>query len=592
MKYFLFFLPLVSFSLKAQTFYDSTKTNVKDTGKICVQLTVSGLPAQIDNSFGLDSVYINITQSFDADLVIQLQSPDGTVITLAGGVGVNGRNFINTRFTENGANGPIASGYAPFTGVFIPQQSLNILNNGQNPNGIWKLCISDTYFSDTGSYNNSKIIFAANPPPTPPVLPVLCSYCTCLNNKDSCDLLPDLTTSALCLQYNHIELPGELIIQNATPNIGRGPLEIHGTDSCFCDGVPVPCTTICPNGISLKHKVIQRIYQRHGNDTLSHYDRAAGLMYYDTNHQHLHIDHYGDYSVRVQTPNSDATTWPEVCAFVKQSYCLINISNCTLDMGFCVDSSGNTIKMTDVPNAGFGLYSGCGFDQGIYPGDVDVYGQGLNDPILLGNICNGDYYLVSIVNPEHKLLETNYKNNWATTPVTFTQQSVPAGAASFNYSVNGLQITFVNTSPTAAKYLWNFGDGSWDTIYNPIHTYTAVGTYTVSLVSLNQCYTMTSQVIVITGMNEYAQQDLNLHIYQNPIAANSFITYYLAESANVKIELTDILGKEMMPLVKERQQQGLQKYLLRDVYFPQGMYFLKVTVEGSGTNAVKIINAK
>lgn len=586
-------LIIVSLSARGQTFYDSTWTHIADTSSFCISFPVTGLPPQIDNTFGLTSVCFNITHTYDADLVIELQSPDGSIISLAGGVGGSGDNFTNTCMAMNGANGFIANGSAPFTGFFIPQQSLNLLNNSQNPNGVWKLCISDTYMGDTGALHNFNITFANNPPPDPLPPPVICTYCTCANSADSCDLLPDMTASALCIQQNHTEIPGALYLANATPNIGRGPIEIHGIDSCFCDSVPVPCsTTTCPSGNPVKHIIIQRVYQRVGTDTLTSYDSIAGYMNYHPAHGHLHIDHWSDYSLRLATANSDATTWPLVSAGTKQSFCLINLSNCTMDYGYCVDTSGNILNSSQVPNAGFGLYTGCGLDQGIYPGELDIYDESLNDPIILTNICDGSYYIVSITDPENNFLESNDNNNWAAVPVTLTQQSAPSGTASFNFSVSGLQTTFTNTSPSGNTYLWNFGDGTWDTTYSPVHTYTAGGTYTVTLTSLNQCYTMTSQVVVLTGINEYNHADLNLHIYQNPVTENSFITYYLPEKTNVKIELLDILGNRLSVISNQSSVMGLQKYYLRNILLEKGIYFLKLDAEGLGNSTVKIIKAR
>jgi hypothetical protein len=223
--FFLFLLSSVSAA--GQTFTNTTTTAIMDTMTVCIPVTVSGLPTTINAGFGLRSACINLTHSDDSHLVIQIQSPDGTTISLASGIGGSGTDFTNTCLAEDGSNGYIVSGTAPFTGTYIPQQSLNIFNNGQNPNGVWKLCVSDTYFGDSGHVYNYNLTFANNPPSDPPPPPVVCTYCTCANSADTCSLLPDMTASALCIQQNHLEQPGLLKIANATPNIGRGPLEIH-----------------------------------------------------------------------------------------------------------------------------------------------------------------------------------------------------------------------------------------------------------------------------------------------------------------------------------------------------------------------------
>jgi len=46
-------------------------------------------------------------------------------------------------------------------------------------------------------------------------------------------------------------------------------------------------------------------------------------------------------------------------------------------------------------------------------------------------------------------------------------------------------LTFQNLSTNALNYSWNFGDGNSSTDINPQHTYTATGTYTITLVAYN-----------------------------------------------------------------------------------------------------------
>lgn len=72
---------------------------------------------------------------------------------------------------------------------------------------------------------------------------------------------------------------------------------------------------------------------------------------------------------------------------------------------------------------------------------------------------------------------------------------VPAPTASFTATPNSaclppLNVSFANTSSSVGttSYSWNFGDGGISTAVNPTHTYTASGSYTVSLiVNQNGC---------------------------------------------------------------------------------------------------------
>lgn len=48
-----------------------------------------------------------------------------------------------------------------------------------------------------------------------------------------------------------------------------------------------------------------------------------------------------------------------------------------------------------------------------------------------------------------------------------------------------LSVSFANYSTNGINYFWNFGDGATSTAFQPTHTYTAVGVYTVQLISHN-----------------------------------------------------------------------------------------------------------
>lgn len=137
---------------------------IYDLTTIDIPLTVSGLnPATIDTvGFGFESVCIDITHTWDADLEISLVSPDGTTALLVAGQGGGGHHFTNTCFTDTALLG-IGAGSPPFTGNFRPQTQMGIVNNQQNGNGTWYLRVTDTYGADTGSVHSWTITFGSHP---------------------------------------------------------------------------------------------------------------------------------------------------------------------------------------------------------------------------------------------------------------------------------------------------------------------------------------------------------------------------------------------------------------------------------------------
>lgn len=72
-----------------------------------------------------------------------------------------------------------------------------------------------------------------------------------------------------------------------------------------------------------------------------------------------------------------------------------------------------------------------------------------------------------------------------TVVVLYTKILIPK--ADFSYSVdanNKLKVTFKNNSKFQMKNLWDFGDGSTDTLKAPVHIYNAAGTYNVTLTAI------------------------------------------------------------------------------------------------------------
>ncbi len=161
----LLFSLLSALSLHAQTF-TGTGGHIPDDGNsIDYEIVVSGLPATMDTlSFGLESVCLNITHTWVADLAASVVAPDGTVIQLFSNLGGDTDGFVNTCLSGN-ASSSIFQQWYPFTGTFRPFADMGQINNkALNPNGVWKLHILDTYaFADEGDLIDWQITFGNQP---------------------------------------------------------------------------------------------------------------------------------------------------------------------------------------------------------------------------------------------------------------------------------------------------------------------------------------------------------------------------------------------------------------------------------------------
>jgi subtilisin-like proprotein convertase family protein len=103
------------------------------------------------------NVRVNLTHTWDADLVLTLVAPDGTQIRLVNRRGGSGDNFTNTVFDDEAAT-PITSGSAPFTGSFRPETALSGLD-GKLATGNWQLWADDLALLNAGVLNNWSLTF-------------------------------------------------------------------------------------------------------------------------------------------------------------------------------------------------------------------------------------------------------------------------------------------------------------------------------------------------------------------------------------------------------------------------------------------------
>lgn len=123
-----------------------------------VNFTVSGYSASSAYTHIYpESVSFIIEHTYDADIDMFLESPEGIIVSLVEDAGGTGENFgdvsgscsFKTIVSLDPTEGPISSGTAPFNGNYSPTGDLNDFITGSDVNGIWKLRIADdnTFFT-------------------------------------------------------------------------------------------------------------------------------------------------------------------------------------------------------------------------------------------------------------------------------------------------------------------------------------------------------------------------------------------------------------------------------------------------------------
>lgn len=213
-------------------FANSAAISIPDnnTTGITSNVNVSGVNPSTINSNSIVSVKINITHTYDADLIVSLISPSGSVIKLSNRRGGGGDNFVNTFFMTS-ATTAIASGSAPFTGNYRPDEAFSLLSG--NVNGTWTLKVQDVDASDLGTLNNWTLSINTQ-------VPTSINYAWSSNpsgyssvNQNNTVSPSQTTTYTVVATESGTGCTGS---QSVTVNVNAIPNLTVNTPAAYCDG--------------------------------------------------------------------------------------------------------------------------------------------------------------------------------------------------------------------------------------------------------------------------------------------------------------------------------------------------------------------
>jgi PKD repeat protein len=149
--------------------------------------------------------------------------------------------------------------------------------------------------------------------------------------------------------------------------------------------------------------------------------------------------------------------------------------------------------------------------------------------------------------------------------------------ADFEYAIIDNNITFQNFSSAADTYFWDFGDGTTSTEFQPSHTYSLSGIYTIICIA-NKC-----------GRSDTVRAEINVSVLQN----NQVICFPNPVTANFVVQSNSFLtGKSYFlynsagQLVRKGTLQT-NYTLIQSMNLPAGLYVLKI--EGNETKPITII---
>ena len=166
--------------------------------------------------------------------------------------------------------------------------------------------------------------------------------------------------------------------------------------------------------------------------------------------------------------------------------------------------------------------------------------------------------------------------NTSTVPVTVSNTPI----ASYNYNQNNNVVNFNDISTNnPTSWIWDFGDGAGSTQQNPMHTYTFLGSFAVTLTAKNDCgdrnYVDTVEVTHIDLPEILLSR---IAIYPNPTKGIAHISLP-ADLNLIDLQLSDLNGK----LIRNFEMPSSGDEILLDLKdLPQGVYIIEVHAsEGS-----------
>ncbi|MEI6487951.1 MAG: M4 family metallopeptidase [Bacteroidota bacterium] len=286
------------------------------------------------------------------------------------------------------------------------------------------------------------------------------------------------------------------------------------------------------------------------------------------------------------------------CTLVSVLVYATNAGNRTITLSNFAGTVLNTATV-NIPNGqsrvtlNFPLTVGSSFQLGC-GGNVNLYRNSAgasypyNDPIGLVSITGND-----VPDPARYY----YFYDWELRSAPCTSALVPVVvnvsggiSPSFTYTQSTNSVSFTNTSQNGTSWIWNFGDGNTDITQNPVHTFSANGTYTVTLlVSTGSCTDSISQTITIYGLGVDNGSSLaDFELLPNPTDGKFELRFTKLGNESVSIKIINTLGQTMLKELRHLSS-GRNSITFDLSDFSNGIYFVQINDSNNFTINKRII---
>ncbi|MGZ3898816.1 MAG: T9SS type A sorting domain-containing protein [Bacteroidia bacterium] len=183
-------------------------------------------------------------------------------------------------------------------------------------------------------------------------------------------------------------------------------------------------------------------------------------------------------------------------------------------------------------------------------------------------------YMVRAVVLETSPCGTYYNLSEGIADTAMNTNPPPPVIAQFTGAQNANTVTCVNSSSNATTYYWTFGDGVTSTNQAPVHTYSASGLYTITLIASNMCYSDTTTFVVgitITSIANNLKENAGLELYPNPAIKIVNVRCSKAWEQPCSIIIYNTEGKAVYIQKEVKEETPIDISSL-----PKGVYLVKI----------------
>jgi PKD repeat protein len=209
----------------------------------------------------------------------------------------------------------------------------------------------------------------------------------------------------------------------------------------------------------------------------------------------------------------------------------------------------------------------------------------------------GDFYYSSLKNPVHAYEDygkyyvcLTVTDSCGTSQYCDTVYFCPSPATKFVFVNDGHFVEFSDSSYQATKWFWDFDDGFFSDLENPVHYFNEFGTFFVCLTATNNCRSQTycdSVFVNTNGIDDFSGNAVT--IYPNPSKGIIEMTIPGTHTNVGSFIISDMVGRVefVIPVDLNEKNKRIDITML-----PDGMHLMTLFYPENMVYRSKIIIAK